>query len=168
MPYYPEIVDASSDLYSTAPIILEGRAEFDVEVGRVWNEVEEFQWIPTVTATWETTSPHTRGSRRRLTLGPLLLSNEFVTRVDPGREMSFYIGEIPVPGMRAIAERITLERLGPGRCALTYRIAAAPVMFPPIRLRFITFLVGPLFSLALKRLIGRSLNKQTHNVKVPI
>ncbi|AMU75767.1 hypothetical protein BAB79_14920 [Mycobacteroides abscessus] len=161
MPYYPEIVDSTSDLYRTAPIILEGRAEFDVDISKLWKEVEEFQWIPAVTATWETAAPHARGSRRRLSLGRALLSNEFVTRVEPGREIAFYIGEIPLPGMRAIAERISLEELGPRRSALTYRIAAAPALLPRIRLGLITFLARPLFSQVLKLLITRSLRRHT-------
>ncbi|WP_405485001.1 hypothetical protein [Nocardia sp. NBC_00511] len=157
MVFHPEIVDASSDFYDRAPLILSGRAEFDVPAARLWREVEDFGWLPVVSAEWETPAPHGPGSRRRLGLGPLLLSNEFVTRVETDREMSFFIGEIPLPGIRAIAERLRLEDLGPERSAVTYTIAVAPAGFPGIRLAPVTFLARPVFSRLLRVLIGRSL-----------
>ncbi|MFF2554333.1 hypothetical protein ACFVUS_25255 [Nocardia sp. NPDC058058] len=157
MVFHPEIVEPSSDFYERAPIIVRGRAEFEVPAARLWQEVETFDWLPAVTARWETPAPHGPGSRRRLTLGPLLLSNEFVTRTDLNREMAFFIGELPVPGMRAIAERLTIEDLSPTRSSVTYTIAVAPAGFPAIRLAPLALLTNPLFSLALKVLIGRSL-----------
>ncbi|MBL1075386.1 hypothetical protein JK358_13375 [Nocardia sp. 2] len=159
MVFHPEIVEASADFYERAPLILRGRAEFDVPVARLWREVEEFGWLPGVSAEWETPVPHGPGSRRRLSLGPLLLSNEFVTRVDTEREMAFFIGELPVPGVRAIGERLILEPLGRGRSAVTYTIAIAPAGFPRVRLAPVTALARPIFSLALRTLIGRSLRR---------
>ncbi|MEV6558205.1 hypothetical protein AB0M22_20995 [Nocardia sp. NPDC051756] len=146
MPFRPAAVDASSDLYTRAPIVLTGRAEFDVSTETLWGPVESFDWMPLVSATWDTAAPHGPGSRRRLLLGPLLLSTEFITRIDPGRELAFYIEEVPLPGIRAIAEKLTLTDLGRDRSALTYTIAIAPKLFPNVHLRPLAALARPIFS----------------------
>ncbi|MFB7718245.1 MULTISPECIES: hypothetical protein [unclassified Nocardia] len=157
MPFRPAAIAASSDFYQYAPIVLRGRAEFDVPAERTWREVEEFGWVPIVDATWDTPEPHRPGSRRRLTLGSLLVSNEFVTRFEAGRELAFYIGEMPIPGFRAIAERLTVDEIGPERSAVTYTIAAEPTLLRGLQFRRVTTLTGPLFSFALRRFIGRSI-----------
>lgn len=150
MPFHPAVVEADSDFYAKAPIVLVGRAEFDVPADQLWRPVEDFGWIPLISSTWETPVPHGRDSRRRLSFGPFLLSNEFVTRVVPEREIAFFIGEIPVPGVRAMGEKLQVEPLGPNRSALTYTVAIAPKFFPPIHIRPLARFAAPFFS----RLIG--------------
>ncbi|NNH70957.1 hypothetical protein HLB23_13980 [Nocardia uniformis] len=146
MLFHPAVVEADSDFYTKAPIVLVGRAEFDVPAETLWQPVEDFGWIPFISSTWETPAPHGRNSRRRLGLGPLLLSNEFVTHLDPGREIAFFIGEIPLPGVRAMAERLVVEPLGPQRSSLTYTVAIAPKFFPRVRITPVSRVANPFFS----------------------
>ncbi|WP_078353539.1 SRPBCC family protein [Mycobacteroides chelonae] len=150
MPFHPAPVEALSDFYTRAPIVLVGRSEFDVPVDTLWETVESFEWMPFITAPWKPAAAPGVGSRRRLSLGPLLISTEFVTHIDPGKEIAFYLEELPVPGIRAVAEKLTLTDLGHGRSALTYRIAVAPKFLPDIHLRPVAALARPIFSAILR------------------
>ncbi|GAB20110.1 hypothetical protein GOEFS_106_00060 [Gordonia effusa NBRC 100432] len=150
MPFRPEEVDASSDFYQNAPIVARGHAEFPVPAERLWELVESFEWMPVISAKWQNSEPNGPGARRRLSLGPFLLSNEFVTRYEKNKELAFYIGEVPVPGARAIAEKLEVEDLGPQRSALTYTFALAPKFFPNVQLHLVNAIAAPIFSLVVK------------------
>ncbi|OHU55751.1 hypothetical protein BKG83_16180 [Mycobacteroides chelonae] len=150
MPFHPEPVEASSDFYTRAPIVLVGCSEFDVSVDTLWETVESFEWMPFITAPWKPTAAPGLGSRRRLSLGPLLISTEFVTHIDSGKEIAFYLEELPIPGIRAVAEKLTLTDLGHDRSALTYRIAVAPKLFPDVHLRLVAALARPIFSAVIR------------------
>lgn len=144
-------VAPDSDFYVSAPLIAEGRATFPVPVEQLWALLDDIDFPPWRTE-WLTAPPHGDGSRRMLRMGGRHLNTGYFTRFEPLREMWFYLGELAVPGVRALAAVMWFESLGSTRSAIRWRVAIRPDLLAgrtrPIG--WLTTIANPILSAGMK------------------
>ncbi|MEC3919383.1 SRPBCC family protein [Nocardia sp. CDC160] len=154
-----EPVEADSDFYENAPIILEGRAEFPVSVKGLWEVMDNVD-IPPIRTQWITEPPYGPGSLRINWMRDRHLNTGHFTKFEPYREMRFYLGVMVIP-LQRVGAIMSFEDLGPERSALTWRLAitARPLSRRTRPLPFVTAAYRPVFSTMMKIAIGRGVRR---------
>ena len=119
------------DFVERAPI----RAVAEREVGATPDRVFEVladapsweRWFPNMKrCRWLTEPPHGVGSRRRVRVGPLEVTEEFVLW-EPGQVWGFTFLDVNLPGAKAGVERVDLTPVGDDRCHVRYTMAIEPL-----------------------------------------
>ncbi|MBL1079609.1 hypothetical protein JK358_34915 [Nocardia sp. 2] len=155
-----EAVKPDSDFYENAPLVIEGRASFAVQVAELWSLLDEIDMPPWHTE-WLTEPPKGDGSRRILRMGGRHLNTGYFTAFEPYREMWFYLGELAVPGIRRLAAVMWFEDLGP-RSAIRWRVAIEPAVLAgrTTQIRSLRVVADPIMSLGMKLVFGYGLRYQ--------
>jgi uncharacterized protein YndB with AHSA1/START domain len=126
------------------------RLEFDIvcfaPAERVFDvlttDAEFHQWLePLVEVRWETPAPHRVGSKREIVMDNLappgkgradrptsLRVRETILAWERGKRFAFSIDAVSLPLVNQMVEDIQLERLGPNKTRLFYRVHYAPTM----------------------------------------
>lgn len=138
----------------TAPVRYVNSVVIDAAPDQIWTALEDAsawpRWASVIKhVEWTSPKPFGIGTTRTVTmLGGVRGYEEFI-EWEPDRQMSFRFNEATVNGVRAFAERYTLEPLTPRQTRVTWIMAMAP--------KGVSTLIVPVGQPVMQRAFGRML-----------
>ena len=140
----------------SAPVQLINSVEIAASPRAIWAAFEDAaawpRWASVIThVEWTSPRPFGIGTTRTVKMrGGLVGYEEFISW-DPHRRMGFRFNEASMNGVRAFAERYTLEPLPDGRTRVVWVMAMAPTGVSKV--------IVPLTRAAMRRMFGRMLRR---------
>lgn len=140
----------------TAPVRLVNTVEVDATPEEIWAALEDAaawpRWASVITnVEWTSPRPFGIGTTRTVTMrGGVVGYEEFISW-QPHSRLGFRFNEATTSGVRAFAERYTLEPQGDGRTRVTWVMAMAP--------RGASKAIVPLTRFAMRLAFGRMLRR---------
>jgi carbon monoxide dehydrogenase subunit G len=134
----------------SAPVRLVNAVDIDATPEQIWTALEDAsawpRWASVITRVeWTSPQPFGLGTTRTVTMRGGVVGDEEFTSWEPPRRMGFRFNQASMDGVRAFAERYTLEPLPAGGTRVVWVMAMAPkgvskVIVPitrvPMRLAF--------------------------------
>lgn len=139
-----------------APVRLVTSTAVAATPAEIWGALEDEsawpRWTGVITnVEWTSPRPFGAGTTRTVTMrGGLLAEEEFVAW-EPHRRMGFRFVAASTKGVRAFAERYTLDPVADGRTRVTWVMAMAPAGFSKI----VVPVIGPAMRRAFARMLRR-------------
>ena len=140
----------------TAPVQLVNRVQVGAPPERVWAALEDAdmwpRWASVITdVEWTSPRPFAVGTTRTVTMrGAMVAFEEFIAW-EPHLRMSFRFNEASMNGVRAFAERYTLEPAPGGGTRVTWVMAMAP--------KGVSKVIVPLTRVPMRLMFGRMLRR---------
>lgn len=140
----------------SAPVRLVNSVEVDAAPEQIWAALEDAsawpRWATVITSVeWTSPQPFGIGTTRTVAMrGRMVAFEEFITWERPNR-MGFRFNAASMDGVRAFAERYTLDPLPGGRTRVTWVMAMAP--------KGVSKVIVPLARLPMRLAFGRMLRR---------
>jgi uncharacterized protein YndB with AHSA1/START domain len=140
----------------TAPVRLVNTVDIDAAPDQIWAALEDAdawpRWASVITnVEWTSPRPFGIGTTRTVTMRGGLVGYEEFIMWEPHRRLGFRFNEATTNGVRAFAERYTLDPRPDGRTRVTWVMALAP--------RGISKAIVPLTRLPMRLAFGRMLGR---------
>lgn len=137
-----------------APVRYVNTVRIEAAPGRIWAALEDAaawpRWATVIRSVeWTSPAPFGLGTTRTVTMAGGLVGYEEFIAWEPERRMGFRFNESTTSGVRAFAERYTLEPLSPDATQVTWTMAMAP--------KGVSRLIVPLTHWPMERMFGRML-----------
>lgn len=140
----------------TAPVRLVNRVDINATPEQTWAALEDAsawpRWATVITnVEWTSPQPFGIGTTRTVTMrGRMVAYEEFITWAQPSR-MGFRFNEASMDGVRAFAERYTLDPLPGGGTRVEWVMAMAP--------KGVSKVIVPVTRLPMRLAFGRMLRR---------
>lgn len=140
----------------TAPVRYVNSVVIDASPEQIWSALEDAsawpRWASVIKhVEWTSPKPFGVGTTRTVTMTGKMRGFEEFIAWDPPRRMSFRFNEASTNGVRAFAERYTLEPVAPGQTRVTWVMAMAP--------KGISKVIVPVGQPVMQRAFGRMLRR---------
>ena len=140
----------------SAPVRLVNTVDVDATPDQIWTALEDAsawpRWATVITeVAWTSPQPFGVGTTRTVTMRGGMVGDEEFISWDPHRRMSFRFNEASMDGVRAFAERYTLEPLPGGGTRLVWVMAMAP--------KGVSKVIVPITRIPMRLMFGRMLRR---------
>jgi carbon monoxide dehydrogenase subunit G len=140
----------------TAPVRLVNSVTIRATPQRIWAALEDAaawpRWASVITRVeWTSPAPFGVGTTRTVTMRGGMVGYEEFIAWEPHHRMGFRFNEASMDGVRAFAERYTLEPLADGRTRVGWIMAMQP--------KGVSRLIVPLTQVPMRLLFGRMLRR---------